>query len=256
MFEQVQSQKFYLQIVNQIRQHIAEGRLKAGDRLPSERTLAQEFGASRACIREALSALEILGLIECKSGQGNFVKVDGSAASVNGEVLKELLGSHSPYEIFEARLEIEPIMAALAAKHATVDDIAELTRQLEALNEMGRRAENDPTRIDIFMEEDRKFHLEISRAAHNSVLLTVSSGVNLMMKEKHWRALKRKSVEKEGSIRKFEEEHVAIFEAVCDRDADLARVRAKEHLEEIESDLFDDEAAPERAGSDETHPDL
>ncbi|MEW6229098.1 MAG: FadR/GntR family transcriptional regulator [Bacillota bacterium] len=239
MFEQVQSQKFYLQIVNQIRQHIAEGRLKAGDRLPPERTLAQEFGASRACIREALSALETLGLIECKSGQGNFIKVDGSEASVNGEVLKELWRSHSPYEIFEARVEIEPSLAALAAEHATEDDIAALGRHLQQLNAIGREAEVDPGKIDQYMEEDRKFHLEIARIAHNSVLFTVSAGVNLMMKEKHWRVLKRKSIEKEGNIRRFEKEHTGIFEAIRGRNADLARARIREHIEDIEKDLFE-----------------
>ncbi len=239
MFEQVQSQKFYLQIVNQVRQHIAKGKLKAGDRLPPERTLAEEFGASRACIREALSALETLGIVECRSGQGNFIKVDASEASVNGEVMKELLRSHSPYEIFEARVEIEPSMAALAAEHATDDDLAGLARHLEVLNAIGREAEADPARIDEFMEEDRKFHLEISRAAHNSVLFAVSAGVNLMMKEKHWRVLKRKSIEREGNIRKFEVEHSAIFEAIRNRDASLVRMKIREHIEDIEKDLFD-----------------
>jgi GntR family transcriptional repressor for pyruvate dehydrogenase complex len=68
MFEQVQSQKFYLQIVNQIRDLIAEGKLKKDDKLPPERALARQFGASRAVIREALSALEVLGIIECRRG--------------------------------------------------------------------------------------------------------------------------------------------------------------------------------------------
>lgn len=239
MFEQVQSQKFYLQIVNQVRQLIADGKLKAGDRLPPERTLAQEFGASRACIREALSALETLGLIECKSGQGNFIKVDGSEASVNGEVLKELLRSHSPFEIFEARVEIEPIMAALAAERATDEDIATLAGHLERLNAIGREAEANPAKIDEFMEEDRKFHLEIARAAHNGVLFTVAAGVNLMMKEKHWRALKRKSVEKEGNIRKFELEHTAVLDAIRGHDAKTASAVVREHIADIEKELFD-----------------
>lgn len=238
MFEQVHSQKFYLQIVNQVRQLIADGKLKAGDRLPPERTLAQQFGASRTCIREALSALETLGLIECKSGQGNFIKVGGSEASVNGEVLKELLRSHSPFEIFEARVEIEPIMAALAAVRATDEDIATLADHLERLNAVGREAEANAAMIDEYMEEDRKFHLEISRAAHNGVLFTVAAGVNLMMKEMHWRALKRKSIEKEGAIRRFEVEHTAVFEAIRSRDAQKARALVREHIKDIEKDVF------------------
>ena len=239
-FEQVQSQKIYLQIVNQIRHQIAEGKLKVGDKLPPERIMVQEFGASRPCIREALSALETLGLIECKSGQGNFIKADGVGGSVEGEVLKELLRGHSPYEVFEARLEIEPTLVDLAARRRTSEDIEKLAEHLEKLNALGREAEQEPKKIEDFMEEDRKFHLEIARAAHNSVLFTVSAGVNLMMREKHWKVLKRKSIEKEGNIRKFEREHTAIFNAIHHYNPELARAEMRKHIEDIKQNLFEE----------------
>ena len=241
MFEQVQSQKFYLQIVNQVRQLITEGKLKVGDRLPPERTLAQEFGASRACIREALSALEILGLIECKSGQGNFVKADRMDALAEGQGMQELMRSHSPYEIFEARMEIEPSMAALAAQHATEEDLARLAQHLAGLNALGREVMRDQTKADGYMEEDRQFHLEIARAAHNNVLLTVSTTVNRMMRKKHWRGVKRRSIEREGNLHRFELAHQAIYEAIRDRDAERARMEIRKHIQHIEEDLFDGE---------------
>jgi GntR family transcriptional repressor for pyruvate dehydrogenase complex len=239
MFEQVQSQKFYLQIVSQIRDLIAEGRLGKGDKLPPERTLAQQFGASRAVIREALSALEVLGIIECRRGQGDFIKVDATEASINSELMRELLQEHSPREIFEARVELEPSLAGLAAENATEKDIYRLERQLKKLNALGREAELDPEKIDDYMEEDRKFHLEVARAAHNSVLFDVSASVNLMMKESRWKALKRKNIEKEGNIKQFEVEHTEIFEAIRDRKSDVARAIIREHIEEIAKDLFD-----------------
>ena len=240
MFEQVQSQKFYLQIVNQTRDLIAEGKLKKGDKLPPERTLAQQFGASRAVIREALSALEVLGIIECKRGQGDFIKVDATEASINSEVMRELLQEHSPREIFEARVELEPSIAGLAAENATEKGIQRLERQLEKLNALGREAEANPEKIDEYMEEDRKFHLELARAAHNSVLFDVYASVNLMMKETRWKTLKRKNIEKEGSIRQFEREHTAIFEAIRDEKPDVARAVIRKHIEDIERDLFND----------------
>jgi len=240
VFEQVQNQKFYLQIVNQIRDLIAEGKLKKGDKLPPERTLAQQFGASRAVIREALSALEVLGIIECRRGQGDFIKVDATEASINSEVMRELLQEHSPREIFEARVELEPSLAGLAAENATDKDILRLERQLRKLNAVGREAETNPDLIDDYMEEDRKFHLEVARAAHNSVLFDVSASVNLMMKETRWKALKRKNIEKEGNIRQFEIEHTAIFEAIRDRKSDAARAIIRQHIEDIERDLFNE----------------
>ncbi len=237
-FEQVQSQKLYLQIVNQIRKLITSGKLKVGDKLPPERVLVEEFGASRPSIREALSALEALGLIECRSGQGNFIRADGTNGSVEGEVLKELLKSHSPYEVFEARQEIEPTLAEFAAERRTAEDIARISKQLKKLNELGRKVEKDSQKIEDYMEEDRKYHLELARSAHNSVLFTVASGVNLMMKEKAWRVLKRKSLEKEGNIRKFEREHAAIFDAVRRHDAGKAKREMRKHIEDIKQDLF------------------
>mgnify|MGYP000926775309 FL=1 len=240
MFEQVQSQKFYLQIVNQIRDLIAEGKLKKGDKLPPERNLAQQFGASRTVIREALSALEVLGLIECRRGQGDFIKVDAAEVSINSEVMRELLQEHSPREIFEARVELEPSLAGLAAENAMDEDIYRLESQLERVNALGQDAEINPERIDDYMEEDRKFHLEVARAAHNSVLFDVYASVNLMMKETHWKALKRKSIEREGNIRLFEREHTAIFKAIRDRKCDVVRVIIRGHIENIEKDLFNE----------------
>ena len=76
MFKEVKNQRLYLQIVNQIRDLIAKGNLKAGDKLLPERELTEQFGVSRASIREAMSALEILGLIESRGSQGNFIKIE------------------------------------------------------------------------------------------------------------------------------------------------------------------------------------
>lgn len=238
MFEEVRSQKFYLQIVNQIRDLVANGRLKRGDKLPTERVLAQEFKASRPVIREALSALEALGVIECKQGQGDFIKIDGSEASLNSEIMKKLLQEHNPCEIFQARTELEPSLAGLAAKNATEGDILKLKEQLDLLNSLGREAEEDPLRVDEFMEEDRRFHLEIARSAYSSFLFDVFASVNLMMKETRWKSLKKRNVEKEGNIRRFEIEHTAIFEAIRDRQADLAREIIRKHIEDIEIELF------------------
>lgn len=239
MFKKVKSQKLYLQIVNQIRDLITSGKLKAGDKLPPERVLAEKFGASRASIREAMSALEILGLIESKSSQGNFIKVDVTDASIDGELLKELLRNHSPFEVFETRHKIEPILAAMAAERRTDEDIKKLNACLVRLNTLGSQIEYDLKNIEDYIEEDRRFHLLIARSAHNSVLFTVYSGVNLMLKEKHWKALKRKAMFKEGNIKKFEKEHTEIFNAIYNSNPELANLKMQEHMIGIQKDMFD-----------------
>jgi len=238
-FEQVQNKKYYLQIIEQVRKLIAEGTLKAGDQLPPERELSVQFGTSRASIREALSALEILGIVESRIGQGNFIKEGITGETINSEVLRSVLQEHSPFEIYEARLEIEPCIASLAAERATPEEKAELKTQLDRMFELYKSIKGGENRSEEYMEEDRKFHLLIGKCAHNSILHMVFSAVNNMMKESMWKTVKRRGVLELGSLRKYEKEHKAIYNAIRDGKADSARSRMFKHIHALEADVFE-----------------
>jgi len=108
------------------------------------------------------------------------------------------------------------------------------------LNALGRQVESDLKRIDNYMEEDRRFHLIIAQCAQNSVLFIVYSDVNLMLKEKHWKVLKMKTLAKESNIKKFEKEHTEMFHAIREGNAELARINALDHLQYIKGDMFDE----------------
>jgi GntR family transcriptional repressor for pyruvate dehydrogenase complex len=239
MFEQVTTQKFYMQIVSQIRNRIDKGELKSGDKLPPEKTLAQQFGTSRSSIREALSALELLGFVESRSGHGNFIKTDGTDTSTNGGLFKELVKDHSAYEIFETRLELEPSIAALAAQRASKKEIRQLELRLTKLNEIGLQVKLEPRKAEEYMEEDRYFHLQLAKSARNNVLYLVFSGVNLMMKERRWSALKKKLVLTEGNLKKYEKEHTTIFNAIKAGNSTLAKNAMHKHILDIRKELFD-----------------
>ena len=242
MFKEVKNQRLYLQIVNQVRNLIAKGNLKAGDKLLPERELTEKFGVSRASIREAMSALEILGLIESRGSQGNFIKADQIDASINS-AMKELSKNHSPLEVFEVRCELEPSLTALAAKKRTLEDLKELEEYLQKLNSLGHQIEfdlKDLKKVEDYMEEDRIFHLAIANCANNSILFAIYSGVNLMLKEKHWKVLKMKSMVKKGKIKKFEKEHTEMFNTIREGNAELARINALDHLQYIKRDMFDE----------------
>jgi GntR family transcriptional repressor for pyruvate dehydrogenase complex len=242
VFKEVKNQRLYLQIVNQIRHLIAKGNLKAGDKLLPERELTEKFGVSRASIREAMSALEILGLIESRGSQGNFIKADKIDASIDSELLKELLKNHSPLEVFEARCELEPSLTALAAKKRTLEDLKELKEHLQKLNSLGHQIEfglKNLKKVEDYMEEDRIFHLAIAHCANNSILFAIYSRVNSMLKEKHWKVLKMKSIAKKGKIKKFEKEHTGMFNAIREGNTELARINALDHLQYIKRDMFD-----------------
>jgi GntR family transcriptional regulator, transcriptional repressor for pyruvate dehydrogenase complex len=239
MFEHIQSQKYYMQIARQIKDLIKDGKLKIGDKLPAERTLAEEFGASRATIREALSALEMLGLIVCKSGQGNFINADASEGTIDGELLKSLLKGHDPYEIFEARLEIEPCLAALAAQRATIKEKKDLWKIAEKLKVISNAIIcGNEDEIENYLEEDRKLHLSIGRCSHNSVLFTVFSGVNLMMKETHWKVLKANAMKKPGTVERYMDEHSRIMDAIESGNSEVVKKEMHNHIKLIQDDIF------------------
>src|SRR5205809_6632625 len=127
----IKSTRIYEEIVRQVKQLIAEGRFKSGDRLPPERELAEKFVVSRTSVREALRTLESLGLIDIRPGEGTFVREVSIDALV--EPLALLLTSHREaiVELFEARRLLEPALAALTAARATRHEIQAMARTPE-----------------------------------------------------------------------------------------------------------------------------
>ena len=129
--EPVKSTRIYEEIVRQVKQLIAEGQLKSGDRLPPERDLAEKFMVSRTSVREALRALQSRGLIEIRAGEGAFVRDVSVETLIEPLALVILPHREAVGELFEARRLLEPAIAALAARRATREEIQEMERILE-----------------------------------------------------------------------------------------------------------------------------
>ena len=127
----IKSTRIYEEIVRQVKAMIAEGRLKGGDRLPPERDLAEKFVVSRTSVREALRALESLGLVEIRPGEGTFVREVSVEALIEPLALLMVSQREAIGELFEARRLLEPALAALAASRATPEEIQEMERILE-----------------------------------------------------------------------------------------------------------------------------
>jgi len=232
LFSKVQTKKVYMKIVEQVRDLIKEGRLKPGDKLPPEQILAEKFGTSRPSVREALSALEILGITESRGGKGNFIR-DNLGSPLYEQRFKELEEEESPFELLEARKALETEIVSLAAKKATKEDIADI---YESLNKMKGAMMNIPG----MMEFDREFHINIARAAHNNLLFSMMLHLNDLLKEKLWINMKEKSWSIPGRPQKYFEEHTEIFNAIKNKDSEGARKRMYDHLAEVEKDLLSD----------------
>jgi len=221
-----------MKIVEQVRDLIKEGRLKPGDKLPPELVLAEEFGTSRPSVREALSALEILGITESRGGKGNFIK-DNLNFPLYEQKFRELEEEESPFELLEARKVVETEIVGLTAKKATEEEIAAIQESLDKMK-------SAVTNISEIMEFDREFHINVARAAHNSLLFSMMIYLADLLKEKLWINLKEKSWSIPGRPQKYFEEHNEILNAIKNKDSKRARNRMYDHLAGVERDLLNE----------------
>jgi len=232
VFNKVKTKKVYMKIVEQVRDLIKGGKLKPGDKLPPEQILAEKFGTSRPSVREALSALEILGITESRGGKGNFIK-DNFNLHLYEQKFSELEEEESPFELLEARKAVETEIVGLAAKKATEGEIAAIQ---ESLNKM----KDAMTNIPEIMEFDREFHINIASAAHNNLLFSMMIYLTDLLKEKLWINLKEKSWSIPGHPQKYFEEHNEILNAIKNKDSKRARNRMYDHLAGVERDLLNE----------------
>lgn len=230
MFKKVEAKKVYMEIVEQIRDLIKEGKLRPGDKLPPEHILAEEFGTSRPSVREALSALEILGIIGSRGGKGNFIK-NSFKSALYETGFKELREEESPFEILEARKAVESKIAEIAAEKATEGDIAAMRGSLD-------RMRSYITIIPKIMEYDREFHVNIAKAAHNAVLFSIIIHLTDALKERLWTNLKEKSWSVPGRPEKYIQQHTEILNAIEKRDSKEASRKMHDHLAGVEKDLL------------------
>src|SRR5256886_5196584 len=156
----IKSTRIYEEIVRQVKQLIAEGRFKSGDRLPRERELAEKFVVSRTSVREALRALESLGLIAIRPGEGTFVREVSIDALVGPLALMMTSQREAIAELFEARRVLEPAIAAPPAGRATPGEGQEMERGPEG---QAREIAAGPARP----AQDAAGHPPVRTAAHN-----------------------------------------------------------------------------------------
>ncbi len=223
---QVRKAKVYHEIVDQIRELIAAGRIKPGDRLPPERELAELFKASRNSVRDAIRALEQMGLIESRQGDGTYVR------SVSAEELAEplalmLLQSRTQMrELWEVRRVLEPALAEFAAARITDDELDELETVLQAQQ---RKVEAGL----IPLEEDTAFHYGIAQAARNTVMLrTLDTLVDLL------RQSRERSLQQHDRPSHSLAGHRRILAALRRRDPGEARAETLRHLRDMEARVF------------------
>ena len=221
LFTAVSPNRMSEAIVAQIRELIRTGRLRPGDRLPSERDLGERVGVSRVTVREALRVLEAGGLIEIRVGArgGAFVTSPSSAKIGTGLADLITLSPLTPVEVTEARQVFENGIVGLVVERATEQDIADLRDMVErhatALRE-GRYG----------MAMSAAFHVRFAASTHNAAVESLVRSFHgpLLM------SLREAQVAQPMMGHRGTAEHRDIVEAVAARDADRARELMATHL--------------------------
>lgn len=218
----IERKKSYMQIVDQLKNLISKGEITIGEKLPPERVLAEKFGVARPTVREALSALEILGIINVQVGSGAYVT--GVPQADSPQNLGQLQEEPSPLELFEVRKAIETLAVEKAADHATEADIAEL-------RDIVRSMEQD-LEEDIFsLEKDREFHLSLARASHNAHIVEIVRYISYAMQKPLWKKYIMKNIAIEGHKAMYVGNHRKIIEAIERHDPEQARMVMIDHLQ-------------------------
>jgi GntR family transcriptional repressor for pyruvate dehydrogenase complex len=194
------------------------GDIPAGTRLPPERELASTLGIGRSAVREALAALEILGVVDVRPGSGTYLR--GSASELLPETLSWglMIGAPRTRELIEVRAELEVMAARLAATKITDADLTQLAGYLDSM----RQHRGTPTR---FIEADLKFHLHIARLADNQVLLDLLQSIRSLLRVWVERGLRRDD-DAEFALR----EHTRIYDALVERDPAAVELAMREHM--------------------------
>jgi DNA-binding FadR family transcriptional regulator len=203
-------------ITAQLRQAILGGRYVHGEKLPAERQFASSFGASRATIRTALNRLEAERLVTRRLGAGTFVNFRGPGDS---EGIAEVT---SPLELIEVRLGIEPKMVHLAVLNATGRDIERLGGAIARMEASSGDSES-------FTLWDEEFHQLICEATRNPLMVWVYRQINAVRTHSQWNAMKDK-VLTPLRIAEYNQQHLALYEAIRTRDTETAVAIVTHHL--------------------------
>jgi DNA-binding FadR family transcriptional regulator len=217
------AQKLYQQIARRIAASIEDGRYAPGDRLPSERELADDFGVSRPTIRDAMIALEFQGLVEARQGSGVYVKAAPQIAEDAAE--REV----SALELAEARRLFEGEACALAAATITDEQVARLE---SLIAEMVRESVTE-----IFEKHELEFHLTVARATGNAAITATVQDLWTLLQQTSGcaAALRRARTNSRGD---FVGEHRRIAGALRARDPKAARQAMHGHLAQVIDDLL------------------
>ncbi len=210
--------RLYEQVVERLREYVQAEGLRAGDRLPPERDLAEWLGVSRTSVRQAIVALEVQGLAEVRHGGGTYLLRD----RLDAEPLEAMIDRRRRLpDVLDARDALETKLAALAAVRRTESDLVEIDAALTAMAEAVDRGE-------LGVAEDQRFHAALTAAAHSALLAEFMAEISLSIAESRNESLRQP--DRPGQSL---EQHLGIARAVRAGDPEAAAHAMHLHVESV-----------------------
>ncbi|MGH9722730.1 MAG: FadR/GntR family transcriptional regulator [Bryobacteraceae bacterium] len=206
-------------LIARFRDLVADGSFRPGAKLPPERTLAERFGVNRTSLRHALSALEIMGIVTRRVGDGTYLSVDSRlmlSAPMDFLVLVEGI---SFQDLMEARIIIEPALAWRAAMRAD-------SQQIEAVRKAVVRMDESGGKVHLLVEADVAFHEAVAAASGNVTCQRMFAAIHHTL----LRLIKHNAQSEE--YRRKAARHRQIYTAIRRREAELAAERMRSHLKD------------------------
>jgi len=218
----IQTDRAYQKLAANILELVRQGEFVVGQRLPSERALAERFDVSRTSVREAIIALELQGVVEVRGGSGIYV------CQTQGAPLRLPLAQETgagPFELLRARCLIE---SEIAASAATARKDGDLDRMFGALATMREKMDDKEANE----AADRMFHLHIAEASGNSVLVQTVTNLWDMARGPIWTQIEQ-HFHSPALRLKSQDDHQRIFTAIVAGQPDAARLAMRAHLERV-----------------------
>ncbi|PKG25510.1 FadR/GntR family transcriptional regulator [Niallia nealsonii] len=229
-FKQIRPKKIYEEIAETLHEGIRSGALKPGEKLASVQQLAENFQVSRSAVREALSALKAKGLIEMKQGEGTYVKkfeADQIMFSLPSAILMKKKDIN---HLLEVRSIMEVGAAVAAANNRTTEDLKKMKAALEKMK-LANGVE------ELGEKSDLNFHFAVAAASQNPLLVNLLLNVSDIMQEAMKETRRLWLFSKQTTTERLYEEHLAIYEAIFEKNENKAKETMLYHLQKVEAVL-------------------
>jgi GntR family transcriptional repressor for pyruvate dehydrogenase complex len=207
------------EIARRILTYLLAGNVEPGQRIPSERKLAEALGVGRSVVREALKSLTLLGLVDVRQGDGTYLRSTESDLLPQSIEWGLMLGQKRTADLVEARRHLEEILAGLAADRRSEEDLEYLRVHLAEM----RASFDDPDR---FVAADIAFHMRVTEAARNETLGGVITGIRSLLQV--WIS---RVMHSQDSYEPSLDEHIAVLAAIEAKDAVAARAAMRAHMD-------------------------